>query len=329
MFLRMINDFLLKYKTKYRCRKSVLSDIYLAECRQESEELYSRLCKFATDSSDNYFVLYREVDDVGIGSQLFVGIHQIKYAYDKGYIPIIHRHLIGTDDLYNQWEEVFEPINGVGLKNVYRNINTVFCLKKTSPYGIWEDFWKLRNNRLEPYKKLMKDNVILKKDLQEEINSEWKRMFDKNDKVVGVLMRGTDYNESVAFGHPIQPSVEQMMKKIKKVKNWTKIFIATEDQDILNAMIGIFGEKLYYIPQQRMVRDGNKTINREIREQGIDKAKLLRDYVKAIYILGKCDMLIVGNTSASSILPLIGEYEYKYRFNLGTYGDGDLSKILK
>lgn len=306
-----------------------VSDIYLVECKKESKDLHGRLCKNAREKNEKYFILYREVEDVGIGSQLFVGIHQIKYAYDMGYVPIIHRHLLGTEDLYNQWEEVFEPLGKVDLINVYNNINCVFCEKKTSPYGRWEDFWKIKGDKLEQYKDIMKNCIILRKDLQEEIDFEWKRLFDENDRVLGVLMRGTDYNESVAFGHPIQPSIEQMTKKINKTKNWDKIFLATEDQNILNEMIKKYGKKLCYIQQDRMVRDGNKTINREIREQGIDKKKLLRDYVKAIYILGKCSKLIVGNTSATSILPLIGEYEYKYRFNLGTYGDGDQDSILR
>lgn len=282
-----------------------------------------------------FFVIYREVDDIGFGSQLYVAIHQIAYAEKKKYIPVIHRKLKESENpLSNQWEECFLPVQLYELKDVYSSKNLIICSNKLPPNGTFYDFWNISKRKLIKYQQLFQKYIHLNEPMKHYIVQLWMNMFNENDRILGVLLRGSDYNETVAYGHPRQPTLKEALNMIEKIKmeyHCNKIFLATEDSKILHDLKKHYKDNcLYYIDQERVDREDYKTINYILCEKNIDKKKMLRDYIAAIYILSRCQCLVCGNTSASNILPLISDsYECMYRFDLGTYPKGDYSKLLK
>ena len=115
-------------------------------------------------------------------------------------------------------------------------------------------------------------------------------------KVLGVLMRGTDYL-AVGFAGPRKmASVEQMVPKIREWMNdygYEKLFLATEDADVLTGMKKEFGKDLIALSQERIsvknLRRGQILSEYEKEANKEDYALRLEDttinYFYALYIL--------------------------------------------
>ena len=102
----------------------------------------------------------------------------------------------------------------------------------------------------------------------------------------------------------------------------TKIFLATEDQGILNNFISRYGSgMLFYVDQERIILNSDNVIADTYRNTGIDIKQNGMDYVTAMYLLSKCNFFLGGITSATRYISLMrdDEFEYEYIWNLGFY----------
>ena len=123
-------------------------------------------------------------------------------------------------------------------------------------------------------------------------------------KVLGVLIRGTDYIVSKMSGARKMATVEEMLPTIRKwmeEDQYDLIFLATEDQDVLEQMRAEFGKKLRVIAQVRhRVRDFGQAMllsDLEKQEQQ-DNDGLVEDnivnYFYALYLLSKCQSFMAS-----------------------------------
>lgn len=60
----------------------------------------------------------------------------------------------------------------------------------------------------------MDQYVRLKPDVKKKMEREWNQMFEKSDRVLGVLCRENDYTSTKPKNYPIQPSVQMVIDKI-------------------------------------------------------------------------------------------------------------------
>lgn len=318
----------------YKIKAIIHPNTYL----DESKNVQNELCqKYNIKKNDGerfeYLVCYREVSDIGFGNQLFALVHILEYAEKNGIHVVVHRQEENQIEICNQWEECFEQINHQNLSRIYRDSKVYFTTSKNPPYGYWNDFWNMSDRKLNYYKALYSKYIHLNSEMKNMVRKFKERNFNDNDCILGVLARGTDYNQTVAFGHPVQPSVEQLIEKINESIERlaiNKIFIATEDNDILNGIRNEYGNMVTFFSQPRLRGEKQKTVNRLIRESHVDLDEMMKSYVASLYILSETDYLIAGNTSGSMILPLIGDNRLgRFRFELGTYSDGDINSILR
>lgn len=80
--------------------------------------------------------------------------------------------------------------------------------------------------------KLYEKYVKLNRNMQEYFETEYNELI-KGRKVLGVLYRGTDYTKLKPSGHPIQPSLEQILRDCKKrveVEGYKYIYITTDEK---------------------------------------------------------------------------------------------------
>lgn len=119
--------------------------------------------------------------------------------------------------------------------------------------------------------------------------------------ILGVLCRGTDYTQKKPRGHHIQPTFDQLSKKVDEYMTKYKvdyIYVSTEDADYLEHFKSRYGEKVLYINQQRF---GNLDVN-YISEIGLAHSgvvKLNLDYYASLQILSRCDYFIAGLTAGT------------------------------
>ena len=156
-----------------------------------------------------------------------------------------------------------------------------------------------------------------------------------SQKVLGVLIRGSDYL-AVGFGGVRKmASVEQMVPKVRQWMTdygYKKLFLATEDSDILAKMKQEFGKDMIALAQERLsvknLKQGQIITDYEKENNKEDYAAKLEDttinYFYALYILSRCDAFICSGqcNGWDNVLSLnAGKFERSYKFTVGVTGD--------
>lgn len=125
---------------------------------------------------------------------------------------------------------------------------------------------------------------------------EYNELFDQGQsKVLGVLIRGTDYYG--AKGHPIQPSVDLVIKEVRKREGrYDKIYVASDELKNIKRLEKEFPGKV--IVNRRKYYDDVDMMGRSINEVSFEREndKYLRnmEYLSSIMLLSKCKGLIGG-----------------------------------
>ncbi len=169
---------------------------------------------------------------------------------------------------------------------------------------------------------------------REEMDEYYDAVLGAN-KALGILIRGSDYISTGLSGLRKMATVEQMTPKIHQWMEdygYEKLFLATEDADILAAMRKEFGKKLVALSQKRLsatnLRSGQVISDYEKETGGEDYAAVLEDttinYFYALYILSRCDAFLCSGqcNGWDNVLSLNGgKFERFYKFTVGVTGD--------
>ena len=155
-------------------------------------------------------------------------------------------------------------------------------------------------------------------------------------KVLGILARGTDYIAGNYGGTRRHAAVEEMLPTIHQwmaEENYDTIFLATEDQDILDKMKAAFPGKIRAIAQERHrvsdFKQGEVISEIEKRERsGQEYREALEDttvnYFYALYILSRCDSFMVSGqcNGWDTVLSFNhGKFRRTLRFLIGVEGN--------
>lgn len=156
-----------------------------------------------------------------IRSKLHVGLFvcfnsvaaHIRYALPKGWLPVVDmqnypNYYLQPEKLgkENAWEYYFEQPLRIGLEQAYNGENIV--LSGASLPNPLMNAIKLCANKsfYMEWKMLVTLGLLrIKDELRREILDIQKKLFSVNDRVLGVLLRGTDYIAKRPHGHPIPP----------------------------------------------------------------------------------------------------------------------------
>lgn len=148
-------------------------------------------------------------------------------------------------------------------------------------------------------------------------------LISENDRVVEVLCRGTDYVRLRPKGHPIQPSVKQVISKVKEIMqkyNCNKLYVATEDVNVWNAFKQDFDNKTLITITEKFL-DYKEGFIAENIDKKLDKIQYGMNYFASMVILSKCNCLIAGITSGTAMVSIManGAFEYAHYYDLGFY----------
>lgn len=271
----------------------------------------------------------RNVEHEGLFSLFITNLGEIKKAIDNGHIPIIDMQ--NYKNIYldesklgkeNAWEYYFQQPMNYSLNNI----------KSTDKVKL-NNFYKLSQypdpyidigNELNMWQEYAKKYIKLQPHIEKKINEEYNHLILKKDRVLGVLARGTDYTSLKPYGHPIQPEVDVLIKKVKEEKekqNYNKIFLASEDKDIVKKFKEEFGDALIRNKQSLKNYDGKSYIGQIEYNRENDRYLSGLEYLTTIIILSKCNAIIAGRTSGLIAALILNDnnYEYHHIYTLGSY----------
>lgn len=262
----------------------------------------------------------------------------IAYAEEKGWISIIDLQSYITQytrpemkGKTNIWEMFFKQPYGYTLADVSEAKNIVINKLEPSPtpkYLMGQDAFYNNAERIRFFRDLYQKHIHFNENTEKYLLDIKNKVFGNRKNIIGVLCRGTDYTSLKPKGHPIQPTPQMVIEDTKEAMkhyNCDTVFLATEDQDILNIFQSHFGSHLLYIEQERFCQ---KNISKgellaETRRRTIpnfDPYTAALQYLSAIWLLTQCDCFIGGRTGGTKgVLIMSQGFKYQYIYNLGIY----------
>ena len=302
----------------------------LSYCKSCFEEYKKRERKmsYGNDNLDiNFYVISFDYDTQGLFAIVKSVLSHIMYAIDKGWIPVVdlknyscQYQLKGE----NAWELFFEQPCGYTLDDIQRSKNIIRSYYGMYPYNKY-DFYVDVLDRPEECKRLA---GIYKKYIMPQPNVlDYMRKTASDlhidDKTLGVLCRGTDYLKRKPQYHPQQPEPEMVIEdavKVMQKKGYESVFVATEDEIVLDLFKKKFGDQLRYINQPRLTLNDKQQYLSDINTDMQTRKKIALDYYTALYILSRCPALLAGRTAGTLGAVFMSEgYEWTKFYDLGYY----------
>lgn len=178
------------------------------------------------------------------------------------------------------------------------------------------------------------DISVIKPSFREEMDTYYDAVLGGR-RTLGILIRGSDYISTGLSGTRKMATVEQMVPGIRRWMadyGYDKLFLATEDADILRQMRDEFGHDVVALAQRRVkrsdLRAGQILSELEKERGGADYAENLEDttvnYFYALYILSRCDAFMCsGQCNGWDTVQSLndGRFERSYKYAVGVDGD--------
>ena len=294
-----------------------------------------RKCFGRENPDKKFYIIGFDAEVYGMWGIINNVLMNVAYAESKGYIPIVdylnHKTQYtqkGEFGVVNFWEKIFMQPTKYKLDDVKHSKCVIFAKREFCPskkflMGLFYNDEK----KLFYFRNLFHKYIVFNELIKKDFESRWK-MIAENRRIVGCLLRGTDYVLKKPKNHPVQPSPEIVCEKIKLVMqdyNCERVFLATEDADILELAKEKFGNSLLYIEQFRMSKKemNPQTFlysNKKAASKNMNLLKDALDYLFATYALSRCNCFISGITGGMKGVLLMTEgFEYQYIYDLGLY----------
>ena len=285
-----------------------------------------------------YYIIRSNISTRGLFCHFNVFAGRIKYALERGFVPVIDmqnfpnlylpNELLGKE---NAWEYYFRQPLGIGLKTAYNGENVLLSEGQdldfpNRPHAeVMRSFDNKPDGFLAQFRMLVKLGLLrIKPEIQAEIDVTYKKLFVPTDRVLGVFLRGTDYVARRPHAHAIPPPLEYALTHVVlKINEWqcNKIFLVTEDKEIVAAFKDFFGNFCVTTEKNYVNYDGQKGIGFYNSDRPNDKFLRGKEYLMDIAILAKLDYLVAARTNGSLGAMILKTDGYKdlLIFNFGLY----------
>ena len=259
----------------------------------------------------------------------------IAYAERRNMIPVVDMKTNPNSLLYenevgkvNSWEYYFAQPAGISLDEALAMKDVVIekAHEQVSPSQS-ADFFRNYWGQLDYWKKICRKYIRLSPAVIEKFEAMKAKYEGK--KILGILVRGTDYITTRPSGHPIPPTAEQAISKAREAiteRKFEAVYLATEDKKIVREFQNAFGEKLILPDAQYVDYDYSNTqifenwLYNYHNDRDNDRYLSGLEYLVSILFLSRCDGLITsGNNGSVGAMLFTKGYEYLYFFDLGTF----------
>ena len=291
-------------------------------------------------SKPTYYIIRREYSDTGLFARYKIIGEHIRYALTNGWLPVVDMQnypnaYLAPEKLgkENAWEYYFEQPLRIGLEEAYRGENIILSAEEVEP-RLWESMALLENcnNVLTEWRMLRKFGLLKVKDsLMAEIAAVREKLFAPNDRLLGVHLRGTDYTGLKPFGHCIQPPVEHAINTVyKKLQEWhcNKIFLATEDENIVQIFKQVFGDTCVTFDREYVNYEQGQYVGSMRIDRPNDHFLQGKEYLTEMVLLSMCNSFVAARCSGTvGVMMLADNFEHTYFFDLGRYDVADLENL--
>lgn len=262
----------------------------------------------------------------GLYSYLFAFLEQLDYVEKNDCIPVVDMQNFwcqyveeGKSGKENVWEYYYQPLSEYPLSEVYESKNVILGYDDNCYKSDYENKYDIKRMS-ELYKKYIRYNPTIISMIEEE----YRKKINKNKRTLGVLYRGTDMSALKLRNHPIQPSIDEMIRFVHQyMDEWDcdEIFLSTEDAHAAEKFQKEFGGLLDCTKQKRFGDTGDVWLADINFERENDKYQRGLEYIITIELLSRCDCLLAGICTGSICAQIMndGRYEHIKMIDKGAY----------
>lgn len=292
-----------------------------------------------------FYVIKRENENLGLLSYFNTNLGHINYAINNGWIPIIDMKNYPNSYLEsnevgrkNAWEFYFQQPYGEHwtLDEVYQSKHVRFSGNQIEMIRPDDDMDFLMNPYAQRYWNKIyttycKINSIIENEVEQFYENEFMKFIGKGERILGVLLRGTDYYALRPKAHPIQPDIEEAVNIIaKRLEEWncSRIYLVTEDIKILQEIQKRFGNQVFRYSSQMYKYSGSGYIS-DAQDNGRDNDKYEhgKEYLCSVLLLTKCNCFLGGRTSGTVAMHVMSKgFEHEEFFDYGRYGTAEYKR---
>ncbi len=282
-------------------------------------------CSFGEENPDKKFLLIKPgVGIVGLGGVVLQVVQNMLYAKRNHMIPVVDMEsfknsYITYDEIgkVNGWERFFLQPGQWKLEDIKKSKNIVVSMSK------------------RPYTDLEKEKLAslleVQPALERKIDKYCSVHFTGENRILGVLARGSDYVKIKPFDHCIQPDMDTMIKIVEEkfdTGQYDLIYLCTEEQMIVNQFREHFPGKVFCYPAIRVGEEVKGYLSESPLYKENSPWQIGSDYWVELCALSKCTSLVAGDCSGTKIALMLNENRYEdiYVFKLGRYGIDDIDR---
>ncbi len=222
--------------------------------------------------------------------------HGWKFCIDLSRRP--NQYLVAEGE--NMWDYFFESLSDVSVEETYESFSVIRA---------YENNISLYSVELLPYMRKFYDSdkraviktIRFNKETKKKIDELMPEILKRDNRVLGVILRGTDYREEANKCRNMgveTAGVEKMIAKCKfimEIYGYTHIFIATEDSEYFQRVREEFGDRCLSIEQNRGYHDYSSGYKPLADVLQIENGKEFgRRYLAVIQSLANCRSLIAN-----------------------------------
>lgn len=274
-------------------------------------------------------------------TQYYYALQKLSYAMENGWTPVVdweHYGMMAHSEEYpvhgtsNAWEYYWDQPSNYSLEEVYQSKNVILSTRNIGQFGYIPNCLMA-----PPFARYAADlakrcpkyafKFSFNEYTQQYIEDAYQRLFPKNKRILGVIVRGAAYgqHETPYGSHPVQAGMRELIRTVKKCcTEWEMdyIFFVNEMQELVDMMQEAFQERLIVVPRLRdhIDRPTDGVTKNPMYYPG-NRYQTNLDYLTEMSLLSKCNSL-VGSMSSGTRAALIwnaNEYENVYIMDKGLW----------
>ena len=265
----------------------------------------------------------------GLLSLVAETLRWIDYADQNKFIPVVDYKNFNSqysNHVDNAWEFFFEQPTSLTLEEAYQSERVLFSGVTKKPVidlKLFSGEIFQNSSLLEESKRIAQTWIHYTDEVNSVVDEENSQIHIED--CIGVYIRGTDYISLKPTGEYVQPSIGQVIKKIKEfsLKHGEKaIFLVTEDDIYYQAMTKEFGNRVKIVSYDSFIKNfhdkvylsESNSLDKDLKNRGMK-------YLVKIVLLSRCRYLVSSIAKGSIMAYSLNEngYEDEYIFDLGVY----------
>lgn len=284
-------------------------------------------------------LIYRNV--ANLLTQYYYVVQKLSYALRNGWVPIVdwenygklpHAEDYPVNGTNNSWEYYWKQPCDYTLEEVYQSKNVILSTQNIGQFG------HVPNCAMSPpyntYARRLVDMcpqytcvIPLNDTTLKYVDEAQEKYFPKDERVLGVVVRGASYGRTGTpyHSHPMQATMEELISAVHRyLDEWEieYIFFVNEMQELVDAMVEEFGDKVIVLPRMRDTfgRPADGVTKNPMYADG-QRYQTNLDYITEVALLSRCTS-IVGSMSSGMRTALIwnaGKYENMHVFEKGLW----------